>query len=143
MREVVKSKSFFWLHYFNVHLTRIQWGFIIFLGKYHIIVKYIYSISQCFVRLRNFIKTSDTKTGLAYSLLYYDIINLLNCKPDHIFIVYSQRPHYIQSYVMFWAVCVKRISLNMVTDLISYAYFIHWKFYQLLRDYAATLVWFS
>ena len=123
-REVVKSKSLFWLHYFNMYLTWIHWGFIIFLGKYQlyiITVKYIYSSSQCLVRLTNLIKTSDTKISLAYSLLCYDIFNLLNCKPDLIFIIYSQRSHYIQSYVIFWAVCVKIISLNMVTGLISYA----------------------
>ena len=95
----------FWLHYFNVHLTWIHWGFIIFLGKYQIIVKYIYSSSQCLVRLRNLIKTSDTKIGLAYSLLCYDIINLLNCKPDLIFIVYSQRSHYIVICYILGSLC--------------------------------------
>ena len=67
------------------------------------------------------IKTWELKIGLAYSLLYYDIINLLNCKTDLIFIAYSQRSHYIQSSVIFWVVCVKIASLNIVTDIISYA----------------------
>ena len=53
------------------------------------------------------IKTWELKIGLAYSLLYYDIINLLNCKTDLIFTPYSQRSHYIQSFVIFLAVASK------------------------------------
>ena len=48
-----------------------------------------------------FIKTWVLKIGLAYSLLRYDIITLLNCKTDLIFIAYSQRSHYIQSSLYY------------------------------------------
>ena len=48
-------------------------------------------------------------------MLYYDIINLVNCKTDLIFIACSQRPHYIESSVIFSVVSFKIASLNIVT----------------------------
>ena len=66
------------------------------------------------------IKTWELKIDLAYSLLHYDIIALLNCKTDLIFIADSQRSHYNQSSIIFWAVCVKIVSLNIAIGLKSY-----------------------
>ena len=63
----------------------------------------------------------DWPTLLVVILYYVAYINLLDCKTDFIFIAYSQRSHCVQSSVIFWGVCVKLVSLNIVRDLICYA----------------------
>ena len=63
------------------------------------------------------IKTWELMIGLAYCLLHYGIITFLKCKTDLMFIAYSQRSHYIQSSVIFWAASVKLVSLNVFIGL--------------------------